>query len=145
MKIFMCLFLTVISTEIFSKNIETSEDWRKRGKAFVDQLDGVEKINKKAKNAILFIGDGMSSATITATRIYDGQKKGMFGEENLLSFERFDELGLSKTYNSNQQTPDSAGTATAMMTGVKTRAGMISVRANFVAIVQKNKRTLKRY
>ena len=72
----------------------------------------------------------MSSATITASRIYDGQKKSMPGESNLLSFEKFDELGLSKTYNSNQQTPDSAGTATAIMTGVKTRAGMISVGAS---------------
>lgn len=30
--------------------------------------------------------------------------------------------GLVKTYNSNAQTPDSAGTATAMNTGYKTKA-----------------------
>ncbi len=118
------------ATFLGAKPIETSEQWRAKGKAFIEKIETKKPIPKKAKNVILFIGDGMSSATITASRIYDGQKKGMPGEGNLLSFEQFDELGLSKTYNSNQQTPDSAGTATAMMTGVKTRAGMISVGAS---------------
>ncbi|GFS06339.1 alkaline phosphatase [Elysia marginata] len=33
------------------------------------------------------------------------------------------------TYNTNQQTPDSAGTATAFLSGVKTRAGVLGVDA----------------
>ena len=81
-----------------------------------------------AKNIILFVGDGMSMTTVTAARIYAGQLAGLDGEEHQLSFERLPGTGLSKTYNSNQQTPDSAGTMTAMMTGVKTRAGLISVQ-----------------
>ncbi len=84
---------------------------------------------RTAKNVILFIGDGMGISTITAARIYDGQTRGEPGEENLLSFEHFPQLALVKTYNSNQQVPDSAGTATAMNTGVKTRAGVIGVGA----------------
>lgn len=81
------------------------------------------------RNVILFIGDGMGVSTVTAARIYDGQSRGESGEENLLSFERFPNLALVKTYNTNQQVPDSAGTATAMNTGVKTRAGVIGVGA----------------
>jgi alkaline phosphatase len=80
-----------------------------------------------AKNVILFIGDGMGLSTVTAARIYDGQSRGETGEENLLSFEHFPALALAKTYNTNQQVPDSAGTATAINTGVKTRAGAIGV------------------
>lgn len=80
-----------------------------------------------AKNVILFIGDGMGVSTVTAARIYDGQLRGEPGEENLLSFERFPQVALVKTYNTNQQVPDSAGTASAMNTGVKTRAGMIGI------------------
>lgn len=80
-----------------------------------------------AKNVILFIGDGMGISTVTAARIYDGQSRGEPGEENLLSFEHFPSLALVKTYNTNQQVPDSAGTATAINTGVKTRAGAIGV------------------
>ncbi len=81
----------------------------------------------KAKNIILFIGDGMSISTITAARILAGQQLGQTGEEYQLSFEKMPFTGLVKTYNTNQQTPDSAGTMTAMMTGVKTRAGVLSV------------------
>ena len=81
----------------------------------------------RARNVILFIGDGMGVSTVTAARIYDGQSRGETGEENTLSFERFPNVALVKTYNTNQQVPDSAGTATAMNTGVKTRAGVIGV------------------
>ena len=81
----------------------------------------------KAKNIILFIGDGMGVSTITAARILDGQNKGLSGEENSLSFESFPFTGLSKTYNVDAQTPDSAGTMTAIVTGVKTDAGIIGI------------------
>jgi alkaline phosphatase len=80
-----------------------------------------------ARNVILFIGDGMGMTTITAARIFDGQSRGQTGEENELAFERFPNVALVKTYNTNQQVADSAGTATAMVTGVKTRAGVINV------------------
>ncbi len=76
---------------------------------------------------ILFIGDGMGVSTVTAIRILDGQQKGMPGEENVLSFERFPHVALSKTYEVNQQVGESAGTATAIMTGQKTNAGLIGV------------------
>ena len=81
----------------------------------------------KAKNVILFIGDGMGISTITAARIYEGQKRGQPGEENLLSFENFGNVALVKTYNTNAQVPDSAGTATAMHSGQKTNIGLIGV------------------
>ena len=81
----------------------------------------------RAKNVILFIGDGMGISTITAARIYDGQKRGETGEENSLSFERFPNVALVKTYNTNAQVPDSAGTASAMNTGLKTRIGVLGI------------------
>lgn len=81
----------------------------------------------RAKNVILFIGDGMGISTITAARIYDGQKRGETGEENTLSFERFPNVALVKTYNTNAQVPDSAGTATAIHTGTKTRIGVLGI------------------
>ena len=83
-----------------------------------------------AKNVILFIGDGMGISTVTAIRILDGQQKGMPGEENVLSFERFPQLALSKTYEVDQQVGESAGTATAIMTGRKTNAGFIGVSSD---------------
>ena len=79
----------------------------------------------KAKNVILFIGDGMGISTVTAARIYAGQKQGQSGEEYVLPFETFDNVALVKTYNTDAQVADSAGTASAMHTGVKTRIGVL--------------------
>ena len=83
--------------------------------------------NRKAKNVILFIGDGMGVSTVTAMRIYAGQKRGMSGEEYVLPFEKFDHVALVKTYNVDAQVPDSAGTATAMHSGQKTNIGYLGI------------------
>ncbi len=80
-----------------------------------------------ARNVIVFIGDGMGISTITAARIFEGQLRGEPGEENSLSFERFENVALVKTYNTNAQVPDSAGTMSAIMTGVKTKMGVFGV------------------
>ncbi len=82
---------------------------------------------QRAKNVILFIGDGMGVSTVTAMRIHAGQKLGKQGEEHVLPFENFDNVALVKTYNTNSQVSDSAGTATAMHSGRKTRIGMLGV------------------
>jgi len=80
-----------------------------------------------AKNVILFIGDGMGVSTVSAARILEGQQRGESGEENSLSFENFPHVSLSKTYSTDGQTPDSAPTMTAMMSGIKSRQGTIGV------------------
>ncbi len=101
-------------------------------------LDGETSVDSKtvfpsrAKNVILFVGDGMGVSTVTAARILEGQQKGMEGEENNLSIDLFPFTGLAKTYNVDAQTPDSAGTMTAMMTGVKTDVGVIGVDEDIV-------------
>ena len=82
---------------------------------------------QRAKNVIVFLGDGMSIPTIAAAHVLAGQRAGVDGESYRLSFEKFPFSALSRTYETDQQTPDSAGTMTAIMTGVKTRAGFIGV------------------
>ena len=79
------------------------------------------------RNVILFLGDGMGVSTVTAARILAGQLQGNFGEEHVLSFETFPRVALVKTYNTDAQVSDSAGTMSAIMTGEKTRIGFISV------------------
>ena len=80
-----------------------------------------------AENVILFLGDGMGISTITAARIYAGQQQGLDGEEYNLAFDQFPNTALVKTYNTDSQVPDSAGTISAILTGVKTRIGVIGV------------------
>ena len=81
----------------------------------------------RAKNLILFVGDGMSLPTVAAARVLEGQRAGRSGEEQKLAWEEFPATALSRTYNTNAQTPDSAGTMSAMATGVKTRLGVLSI------------------
>ena len=50
----------------------------------------------RAKNIILFLGDGMGVSTVTAARIFKGQMEGRPGEESSLVFERFPNMGFSK-------------------------------------------------
>lgn len=105
---------------------ETAQWWYRDGAA---RAAGNGAMAGKAKNVILFLGDGMSLTTVAAARILEGQRHGSSGEENLLSWERFPATGFSKTYNTDSQTPDSAGTMTAITTGVKTHMGAIGVSA----------------
>lgn len=50
----------------------------------------------KAKNVVMFLGDGMSVPTLAAARTLLGQRQGRAGEEANLSFENFPTIGLVK-------------------------------------------------
>ncbi len=118
----------IIGHHAFSSPLDESpESWYQDGQEELkNSLRQIPNF-RRAKNVILFLGDGMGVSTVTASRIYEGQQRGESGEDNSLSFEKLPNLALSKTYNTNQQTPDSAGTMSAIMTGVKTKAGVIAV------------------
>lgn len=103
---------------------ETAEGWFRAGAIAARQRASGPA---RARNIILFVGDGMSLTTVAAARIREGQQRGQPGEENRLSFEDFPQTAFSKTYNTDSQTPDSAGAMTAMVSGAKTRIGMLSV------------------
>ena len=129
MSLFFCS-ITVLTPVIAVA--ESPEQWFEDGLKAVEDAKRLKPNRRPAKNIILFIGDGMGVSTVTATRIFEGQLSGAPGEENLLSFETLPYVALSKTYNTNQQVADSAGAMTAIMTGVKTKAGIIAVNQNVV-------------
>jgi alkaline phosphatase len=104
--------------------------WFRQGRAAVADAQALDHASDRARNVIVFLGDGMSLATITAARILEGQMRGEPGEENRLAFEELPQVCLVKTYNTNQQVHDSAGTMTAIMSGAKTRAGVIGLDAS---------------
>jgi len=106
---------------------QTGNPWFDEGQAELLKRKNLKPNRRRAKNVILFIADGMDPTTVAAARIYDGQTRGEEGEENLLSFEKFPYLAMAKTYTTDFQTPDSAGTMSAMVTGVKTRSGVLSI------------------
>lgn len=133
----------VLGIKVFELPENRREDavfWMEEGRRELDaslkRLSGIRgggdalQNLRRPKNVIVFIGDGMSITTTTAARIYYGQKvKGESGEEANLIWDTFPETALLKTYNVDRQTPDSAGTATAYFTGVKTNFEVVGYDA----------------
>jgi alkaline phosphatase len=101
--------------------------WFAAGRAAVAAAKPYVDGERPARNVILFVGDGMGIATVTAARILEGQNRGELGEENRLSFETLPHVAFSKTYNTDAQVSDSASTMTAMVSGVKTVTGVLGV------------------
>lgn len=73
---------------------------------------------KRPKNIILMIGDGMGLTQVTA---------GLVANNFMLNLERAQYVGLSKTFASDELVTDSAAGATAFSTGEKTYNGAIGV------------------
>lgn len=129
------LFVTLVGCSATQSHVQVTNPqqndvWYQQAQSDIAKAKANRPIDKKAKNVILFVGDGMSIGTITAARIYAGQLQGLQGEEYRLAMENMPNMALSKTYNTDAQTPDSAGTASAMVTGVKTKQGVISIDDN---------------
>ncbi|XP_049865248.1 membrane-bound alkaline phosphatase-like [Pectinophora gossypiella] len=101
--------------------------WKDNAKAGLERRLRDIKNENVARNVIMFLGDGMSIPTLMAARTLKGQRENRTGEESELFFETFPTVGLSKTYCLNEQIPDSACTATAYLTGVKSNYGTIGV------------------
>lgn len=106
----------------------TSKYWLDREAKTLERLLDQRPIERRAKNIILFLGDGMGIATVTAARIMAGQRiNPQGGEEHELNMDKLPYSAFSRTYSVNQQTPDSAPTMTAIVSGVKTRDKLIGV------------------
>ncbi|XP_051844273.1 alkaline phosphatase, tissue-nonspecific isozyme [Antechinus flavipes] len=104
--------------------------WRDQAQQTLQQALKLQELNTNvAKNVILFLGDGMGVSTVTAARILKGQLHHRPGEDFQLEMDKFPFVALSKTYNTNAQVPDSAGTATAYLCGVKSNEGTLGVSA----------------
>ena len=96
MRLCVCVCVRVSVSVSVSVSDEDKAYWMKAGQETL-----LKAINQRhnlgvAKNVILFLGDGMGVSTVTAARIYKGQKDGHTGEETLLTFEKFPNVALSK-------------------------------------------------
>ncbi|XP_056355138.1 intestinal-type alkaline phosphatase-like [Oenanthe melanoleuca] len=101
------------------KDEEKPSFWNTQAREAIEASFKIQPKIRQAKNLILFLGDGFGIPTITATRILKGQQQNNLGPETPLALDAFPYVALSKTYNVDRQVPDSAGTATAYLCGVK--------------------------
>lgn len=105
-----------------SNNAElTKEFWLDSAKKSVREKLNTKPNTNKAKNVILFLGDGMGHTTIAASRVAMG------GEEKKLSFENFPHTASSRTYCVDKGVADSACSANAFLHGVKSNFGTIGL------------------
>lgn len=102
-----------------------SDYWRNRAQDVLRaKINAAKSTDNVAKNVIFFIGDGMSVQTVTAARIHTGKD-----EKFEFAFDKMPSSGFAKTYCVDAQVADSACTATAYHTGVKTMMGHIGIDA----------------
>ncbi len=111
-------------------SVQRDDAYYRAAAARLEAMRARPRYEGRAKNIILFVGDGMGVATVTAARIFAGQLAGRDGESHTLAIDRFPHHALSRTYSHDYQVSDSAATATAMVSGVKTRSGVVGIRAN---------------
>ncbi|CAH2318528.1 alkaline phosphatase, tissue-nonspecific isozyme [Pelobates cultripes] len=130
-KLWIFLLVVELSTcSSFPEREKNPDYWRDQAQQTLKRALDLQKLNTKvAKNVIMFLGDGMGVPTVTATRILKGQLDGQPGEETELEMDKFPYVALAKTYNTDAQVADSAGTATAYLCGVKANEGTVGVNA----------------
>jgi len=104
--IYLFASLVIFTTTIYSRSYHNPLD------------STIIQKEKRAKNIILLIGDGMGLAQIHA---------GMTANKNHLILEQFKCIGFSKTNSANKYITDSGAGGTALSTGHKTNNGYIGV------------------
>ena len=84
----------------------------------------LNQVKQKAKNIILFIGDGMSLSQVSAYRLYQG------GPNSRIAVDSFPYSGKVLTHSANAIVTDSASSGTAFSTGKKTYNTALGVDVN---------------
>jgi len=135
----LCAAVALASGWLAGPAVAAGDAWLEAGRKAVAEASAEPVVPGPARNVILFLGDGMGITTVSAARILEGQRRGESGEENMLAFERFPYTAFSKVYTTDDQTPESAGTMTAIVTGAKTRSAVLAVdetvgRGDFKAV-----------
>ena len=80
----------------------------------------------RAKNVILFFGDGVGVSSLNAASIYG------YGRAQALYLQKMPNLALADSSSAREWVTDAAAAATAMASGVKSRNGVMSQTASAV-------------
>ena len=126
--IFLLILLTIILSVSAQENYKEVTDGKEvysSGESYKVKSFPQKFKQKKPRNVILMIGDGMGVAQVFA---------GLTANQGHLFLENFKSVGFSKTQSSNRYVTDSAAGGTALSTGQKTYNGAIGVNADTIAI-----------
>jgi alkaline phosphatase len=123
----LALAAATLAAPVLAQPAITTADYRRQAEAELARLKAARPIERRAKNVIIFIGDGMGVSTLTAARIHQGQRGGVDGESFQTAMDGLAHSALVKTYGHDAQVVDSAPSATAILAGVKTGNGVIGL------------------
>ncbi|MBP7479643.1 MAG: alkaline phosphatase [Spirochaetaceae bacterium] len=125
---------------LFLQGFEKVQAEGRRETSTTEEQTVVEKQGKTPKYVFLFIGDGMSYAQVQSTAFFLGKDAGdkvsvvqksddpsLSPKASKLAFMDFPAAGSAQTYDATSFAPDSASTATSILTGYKTHSGSINV------------------
>lgn len=104
-----------------------AQDYRAIGQAELQTRLRQPRVQRPARNVIIFVGDGLGVSTLTAARIRQGQMAGVDGASLVTAMDRLPYSALVKTYTHDSLVADSAPTATALLSGVKANNGTVGV------------------
>ncbi len=82
---------------------------------------------KAPKYVFYFIGDGMGPSHVLGTELFLGEKEGVIGLPNKLSFTQMPYTAFVTTFSASNGVTDSAASGTALATGNKTNNGHLGV------------------
>ncbi|WP_155033025.1 alkaline phosphatase [Enterobacter asburiae] len=139
--LFIALLPLLITPAIYADTAQTSVLDNRAAKGDITQPGGARRLSedqtaairaslndKPAKNIILLIGDGMGDSEITAARNYAEGAGGFFkGIDALPLTGQYTHYALDKKTGKPDYVTDSAASATAWSTGVKTYNGALGV------------------
>lgn len=114
------------------------------------KTEDYSKVNdNQAKYVLLFIGDGMGVTPVTAAENYLGYTRTNKEEvyPDRMNFTEMPVVGMKTQYDCHSFIPDSASTATAFGTGIKTQTDTIGLSGDFTksadSVAEKAKRAGK--
>jgi alkaline phosphatase len=116
----------LLRTSIIAMSLMTSAAQAQAQVAPAEQAAPPEGTTPKARNVILFLADAAGVATLNAASLM------AYGEPLQMHIQQWPHLGLSETSPVDNFVSDSANGMSSIMTGVKTRNGVISQAANAV-------------
>ena len=90
------------------------------------EVVNADPVGKKAKNVILFVGDGMAFSSVTMARIMSkGMTEGKYND--LLELDKFDQRAIVTTSGMDSLVTDSANSASAYNTGHKSAVNGLGI------------------
>eukprot|EP00927_Polykrikos_kofoidii_P054349 TRINITY_DN48779_c0_g1_i1.p1 TRINITY_DN48779_c0_g1~~TRINITY_DN48779_c0_g1_i1.p1 ORF type:complete len:627 (-),score=103.01 TRINITY_DN48779_c0_g1_i1:187-2067(-) len=104
------------------------DDFYTRSAADLTKRLQKREFNGPARRVLLFVSDGMGPNVHYAARLLFGQKAGLLGEEYWTELDSFPHVSSTRTHTVDFQTADSAGSGTAIHSGLKTKSGMLNCR-----------------